>query len=1000
MTESSNERTRTCDRVNRLDALDPDSALGVSFNSTYYDETSLNSLLRDQHNYLNSHSLLFLNIRSVQKNLESLMNYLLNLSIKPSIIGLAETWLTTDSTHLCNAPPYRFHGKCREGRSGGGVGLLVCESLPFNPREDIGIFNEHIESVFIEIPSLGTSRGRLIIGTIYRSPGAAMDIFLHNLEIILNKIRVEKATCYLMGDFNVNLLNCDTHSHTNDFLDLMYSFSFHPLVDKPTRITAHSSTLIDNIFVNCLSDHRVCILYTDVSDHLPILAIDESRNNGQLSFTKCNTKYRKVNDRLVNRFNETLAATDWSDVYTITSTDAAYDHFLQIVCRIFENIFPLVQPKFSKRANKPWVSQAIKNSIRTKNKLYKLYHRVPTVYNEIKYKSYKKCLQKLIDVSKKEYYNSALCKHKGDLKQTWKILKEVIGVPNKTSVSKMFNIHGTTVSDPAVIAREFNKYFVNVGEKLAESIPPSDISPLFYVKNNTRGIFLAPVIEQEIDSCLTHMKDGSSGHDSLKPSIVKKCKAHFLAPLAHIFNLSLEQGTVPLSLKYAYVTPVFKAGDQCLMSNYRPISVLPVFSKILERLMFNRVYSFVTLNNILSDQQYGFRKKLSTEMALLRAVDRITAAIDNRQHTIGLFLDLKKAFDTVNIPILLSKLEKYGIRGIALSWFKSYLSNRKQSVKYFNITSSALPVTIGVPQGSILGPLLFILYINDMPNVLKSLWPIVFADDTTIFASATRIEEAIESFDNELPKLVQWFNCNKLSLNLSKTQYIIFTTSPDVRGMDKNFKIGDAVIDRVQKTKFLGVIIDERLCWSCHIDHVCTKIRKSLGVMKKASRLLSNDTLKMLYYTMIYPYLTYCHLIWGRASTIHLRRLTSLQKRAIRIVSQKPFLAHTHELFIVNRIIKFEDLYVYLLSLFIYKYIHRMYPLSFTRNININVNTISPSPSARRSTASIPLCRTNIRKMTIYYQIPKICNELLYPLSIPPEMSFYKFKKLMLSIST
>ena len=624
---------------------------------------------------------------------------------------------------------------------------------------------------------------------------------------------------------------------------------------------------------------------------------------------------------------------------------------------------------------------------------------MPTVYNEIKYKSYKKCLHKLIDFSKKYYYNKALSEHRGNLKQTWKILKEVIGVQNSNNLSKMFNVNDNTVSDPLVISNEFNEHFVNVGEKLAESIPSSEISPLRYVTENAQSIFLAPIIEQEIDSCITHMKEGSSGHDSLKPSVVKQCKAHFLAPLTYIFNLSLEQGIVPSSLKYAYVTPVFKAGDPCLMGNYRPISVLPVFSKILERLIFNRVYTFISSNNILTDQQFGFRKKLSTEMALLMAIDRITDAIDNKRHTIGLFLDLKKAFDTVNIPILLRKLETYGIRGNGLSWFKSYLSNRKQSVKYYDSISSALPVTIGVPQGSILGPLLFIIYINDMPNVLNSLYPIIFADDTTLFASGPNVEEVLECFAAELPLLVQWFSSNKLSLNLSKTQYIVFTTSPQVRGIDFNFKIGDALITRVNKTKFLGVYIDDQLRWGCHIDHVSSKIRKSLGVLKKAGRLLSDDTLKTLYYTMVYPYFSYCNIVWGRASATLLKRLVSLQKRAIRIIAHEPSLAHTHDLFIKYKIIKFEYLYTYLLSIFIFKYVNRMFPPSFTENINVNVNSTSVSTSTRRTTASIPLCRTNIRKTTIIYQIPKLCNEIIYPLSIPPEMSFHQFRKLMASIS-
>ena len=824
-----------------------------------------------------------------------------------------------------------------------------------------------------------------------------MDAFLISLDDILNKLKVENTNCYLMGDYNVNLLNCESHPQTNEFIDLMYSFSFHPLIDKPTRITSHSSTLIDNIFINRFKDHNAGILYTDVSDHFPIFAIDKVDCDIETNLFPLT--FRRVNDRLTDQFNEILANKDWTELYSIDSSEDGYTHFMLFIQNAYNQTFPLTETRQKRKKDKPWITSAIRNSIRVKNKLYKQYHRIPTVYNEIRHKTYKRVLKKLIEISKKQHYNLALVQHKGNLKQTWRLLKEVIGVPNKKDISKTFKVNHKTLTEPSEIANHFNEYFVNVGDNLAKNIPPSHLSPLRHVKKNDRSIFLAPVVEQEIANCISHIKDGSSGHDSIKPSVIKKCKTHLLRPLAHIFNLSISEGRVPTPLKYAYITPVFKTGDQTSVNNYRPISVLPVFSKLLERLIFNRTYSFILNNDILSDQQFGFRKKLSTEMALLSAIDRITKAIEDKKHTIGLFIDLKKAFDTVNIRILLAKLNVYGIRGNALSWFESYLSNRTQSVKYCNNVSSALPVTLGVPQGSILGPLLFILYVNDMPNVFDSVWPIIFADDTTLFVSSKTIDDALQTFNDELSALVHWFNANKLSLNLSKTHYMVFTTSPQVRATKVDFNVDNNPINQVTKTKFLGVVIDDQLRWCDHIDHVCTKVRKSLGIIKRASKILNADTLKSLYYTMIFPYLNYCHLVWGKASASQLKRITNLQKRAIRVISSEPWLAHTHPLFLHHKIIKFEDLYTYLLSLFTYKYVYRMFPLSFRRNININVNSISSNTLARRTTALLPLCRTNIRKNTISYQCPNLCNNLIYPLSLPPTISYFSFKKLIISIS-
>ena len=309
--------------------------------------------------------------------------------------------------------------------------------------------------------------------------------------------------------------------------------------------------------------------------------------------------------------------------------------------------------------------------------MYKKYHRIPTLRNEITYKTYKNNLKHLIQVSRKLYYNNALDEHKNNTKRTWQILKEIVGLPGKSACSKTFLINNQEVTNPNAIANSLNEYFVNVGANLASSIPNSDLNPTDSIDLSSSSIYLAPIVEEEVLRCFSQLKDGSAGHDCLKPSVIKQCKEKesLVAPLTFIYNLSITDGCVPNSLKYAYVTPVFKSGDQGLMNNYRPISVLPVFSKILERLVFNRLYSFVTGKNYLSINQFGFRKGLSTEMALTIAIDNITQAIENHEHCVRLFLDLKKAFDTVDSDILLKKMYCYGVRGIALEWFASYLSD-------------------------------------------------------------------------------------------------------------------------------------------------------------------------------------------------------------------------------------------------------------------------------------------------------------------------------------
>ena len=355
-----------------------------------------------------------------------------------------------------------------------------------------------------------------------------------------------------------------------------------------------------------------------------------------------------------------------------------------------------------------------------------------------------------------------------------------------------------------LISDKFNEYFTSIGPKLAEHIPQVAENPIDYMRgSHTNSIFLVPVTTGEINRIIDQFKNCGSGWDNIKPSIIKQTCSTMLEPLCYIFNMSFSKGCVPNQLKIAKVTPVFKNGDPSLIHNYRPISVLPVFSKIYERLMYNRLMDYVTKNNILSKYQFGFRKGYSTDMALTILIDKITSAMDKGEHIIGLFVDLAKAFDTVNHTILLKKLTHYGIRGTALQWIHSYLSERQQSVKFNGNNSTHRNITCGVPQGSILGPLLFFLYINDLSAVSDITFPIMFADDTNLFIQGKDPNEMELKLTNEIAKLTNWLKANKLSLNINKTHTVNFSKSHNIRTRQNNIIIDGKAIETVNYTKFL-----------------------------------------------------------------------------------------------------------------------------------------------------------------------------------------------------
>ena len=319
----------------------------------------------------------------------------------------------------------------------------------------------------------------------------------------------------------------------------------------------------------------------------------------------------------------------------------------------------------------------------------------------------------------------------------------------------------------------------------------------------------------------------SPGHDGVSFNVIKKCFGELCEPLKYLFNLSIVKGIFPDDLKIAKVTPIYKADNSSNISNYRPISVLPCFSKMLERIMYNRLQKYLKDQNILYDKQFGFQAGHSTEHAIVQIVDQIYKAFEENEYTLGVFIDLSKAFDTVDHSILLRKLELYGITDRNYAWIKSYLSNRLKYIQIDeNSTTEFCVVKCGVPRGSILGPLLFLLYVNGLKNGPSVLDPIMFADDTNLFYTHSNIQKLFSTMNEELASINQWFTSNKLSLNAKKTKYSFFhkpSKKDDIPLMLPKLTISNHVIERQEFIKFLGVLLDENLNWKEHIKYTENK---------------------------------------------------------------------------------------------------------------------------------------------------------------------------------
>ena len=616
---------------------------------------------------------------------------------------------------------------------------------------------------------------------------------------------------------------------------------------------------------------------------------DESKNNKQV-------KYYEYSNENLNKF-----VTKLENDLSFHSASDNFSEFTDIFKNALDETCKLEKPKVTKRTrhNNPWITDSIISAVEKKHELKSNW--VKSIKNKLPegdpilrktFTDYRKVLNQIINSAKNSFNCNKVLENKHDRRKTWQIINELRG-KTKSSIKPSFIIDNKKITNRRVISNKFNEYFNSIASKLNDTLSDNILDSQF----NSFEDFLAPSVSKSIyleDCTPTEILDLISNLDNNKASdipirVVKK-SAHIIAPtLSEYFNLHMREGIFPEVLKSGKITPIFKKGSPEDMGNYRPVSTLPIFGKLFEKIIYSRIYSFAQSQGIINPNQFGFRRSHSTSHAVNYSVKIIDDALQEQKHVLGIFVDLSKAFDTIDHDTLLVKLNRYGIRGQAQNLIKSYLSRRTQYTEVLDEKSDSLTIKYGVPQGSVLGPLLFLLYINDISRASTMGTFIMFADDTNIFVEGKTEDEAYAK-GNELLKSVQkYMFLNKLHINMSKCCYLHFKPKTRMTELTQSQPNNALLIDnfpikKVSETKFLGVIIDENLSWDSHITALRRKLNYASATLYRIRDSLPVYLRKDLYHTLFESHLSYCISVWGGSALYKIARLWISQKHCVRIL--------------------------------------------------------------------------------------------------------------------
>lgn len=942
--------------------LDPENTHTLTtptVNTQYYDTTLLKQTFQNtKHPILAS-----INIQSLQSKHSALASFLSEHD-NIHILALQETWNLKHPDTL-SIPQYTLIHKHRPHGNGGGIGFYIKSNIHYNIlHQHTHMISKIFECLTIEIT---INSKKTAISTLYRSPTPPntmtptthMDEFNAHLDTLLQQLSTKYTTVYICLDSNINSHTVKQH-HTNfEYFNTIHTNGYLQCINHSTRIQGNTHSLIDHILTN--SNEEIITtgtLILDISDHfMTFITLAKTHHR----HTNPPTLTRKFTQHNTQMFREHISNLAWEDVLNCQDVDLSYHHFWNTFKPLLDTCIPLTNTRHNKNIHKinKHMTLGLLTSRNTKMKLHKLALTTPTQANISKYRAYRNTYNRLIRASKKHYFETELAKAKKNPKKTWGLLNEALNKGNsKPKIEKIITDNGE-ITDKLDIATEFNTFFAGAGRAVYNSIPHTNTTPEEYLPpHSEHQLHLSRVSQAEVVSVMRTLQSKASlDSDGLSTKFMKSIALEISIPLTHIFNLSLTQGKFPTALKTSKIVPIHKSGNTALCDNYRPIALLSSISKTLEKIVANKLSTHLENHKLLAPNQYGFQRFKNTEQHLLDTTNYISQHLNIGNYCIGVFLDLRKAFDVCSHDILLKKLKNKGVDGVALEWFASYLAGRTQLVDIGGIQSSKENIDISIIQGSILGPILFNIYIDDLPRA-TSLKISMFADDTAGLEGGKHLPQLVASVNNELTKIATWLRANKMACNTTKTKYIIFHTKGkhiNTQNIHITFDNNEphqthkpeliSHLERIHNNntnpearsyKLLGIHLDEHLTFEQNTKHLISKLSKATYCINRVKNILPLKALTILYHSLVHSHLTYCTTIASCTNKTNITKISKLQKKAIRIITNSTYTAHTEPLFERLNILNYDKLITFS-QLKIMHSVHYNYaPLTLTSAWNTN----------------------------------------------------------------